>query len=198
MDESTDAWFKREVLIHEPMLMRFIARVWPRREEWADIRQEAYARVYEAARASRPHTPKAFLFSTTRHLMTDRLRRERIVSIYASGDSEFLDVLVDEMSPERLVSAREELARLARAFDRLPDTCRTVLWMRRVKDIPQKEVAASMGFAEKTIEKYLRMAVQKLADLMTDSPLQRVDRYRGTAEAAQSTGPFDADNRRRH
>lgn len=61
MAESLDTWFKREILSHEVILVRFIARVWPHRNEVADIRQEAYARVYEAARRSRPQTPKAFL-----------------------------------------------------------------------------------------------------------------------------------------
>jgi DNA-directed RNA polymerase specialized sigma24 family protein len=40
--------------------------------------------VYEAARHARPHAPKAFLFATARHLMADRIRRERIVSIRAN------------------------------------------------------------------------------------------------------------------
>jgi hypothetical protein len=59
MGEPLDTWFKREILSHEEILVRFIRRVWPRSSEVADIRQEAYARVYEAARESRPHAPKA-------------------------------------------------------------------------------------------------------------------------------------------
>ena len=97
---------------------------WPRRDEREDIRYEAYARVYEAAIKSRPTSPKAFLFTTTRNLMADRIRRERIVSVSAGGDSDYLDVLVDEISPEQRVGASQEMARLARAFDRLTPKCR--------------------------------------------------------------------------
>jgi RNA polymerase sigma-70 factor (ECF subfamily) len=79
MGEHLDTWFKREILSHEVILMRFISRVWPRRDEIADIRQETYARVYEAARESRAQSPKAFLFATARNLMADRIRRELIV-----------------------------------------------------------------------------------------------------------------------
>src|SRR5262249_44566589 len=129
MAEPLDTWFKREILCHEEILMRFLARVWPRRDELPDIRQECYARVYEAACKGRPSAPKAFLFATARHLMTDRIRRERIVSIHAGGDSEYLNVLVDEISPERSVMATSELARLARAFDRLTAKCREVVWL---------------------------------------------------------------------
>lgn len=163
MEESLESWFKREILSHEELLMRFLARVWPRRNELSDIRQEAYARVYEAALKARPQLPKAFLFATARHLMADRVRRERIVSIRAGGESDFLNVLVDEISPERRASAGEELTRLARAFDRLSDKCREVVWLRRVKELSQKEVAERLGLAEKTVEKHLRTGARLLA-----------------------------------
>lgn len=166
MEETLDNWFKREILTHEGILMRFLARVWSRRDELPDIRQEAYARVYEAAQKARPHAPKAFLFTTARHLMADRIRRERIVSIQAGGENEYLNVLVDEISPEQRVSANQELVRLARAFDRLSPNCREVIWLRRVKDLSQKEVAHRMGLAEKTIEKHLRQGARLLAHYM--------------------------------
>lgn len=171
MEEPLDTWFKREILSHEPILMRFLARAWPRSEEISDLRQEAYARVYEAAQKARPHNPKAFLFATTRHLMADRVRRERIVSIRAGGDGDFLNVLVDEISPEQRVAAHEELVRLARAFDRLSDRCREVVWLRRVRELPQKEVAMRLGLSEKTVEKHLRTAARLLAHYTRDSAL---------------------------
>jgi RNA polymerase sigma-70 factor (ECF subfamily) len=163
MEEHLDVWFKREVLTHEDILMRFLARVWPRRDELPDIRQEAYARVYEAALKGRPQAPKAFLFATARHLMADRIRRDRIVSITAGGENDYLNVLVDEISPEQRVGATQELVRLARAFDRLSPNCREVIWLRRVKELSQREVADRMGLAEKTIEKHLRLGVRRLA-----------------------------------
>jgi len=163
MEEPLEIWFKREILTHEEMLMRFLARVWPHRDELSDIRQEAYARVFEAALKGRPHAPKAFLFTTARHLMADRVRRERIVSIRAGGDTDFLNVLVDEISPERRASASEDLVRLARAFDRLTAKCREVVWLRRVKELSQKDVAEHLGLSEKTVEKHLRTGVRLLA-----------------------------------
>jgi RNA polymerase sigma-70 factor (ECF subfamily) len=162
--ESIDAWFTREVLVHEDILMRFLIRVWPRRDEITDIRQETYVRVYEAALRARPHSPKAFLFSTARHLMADRVRRERIVSIQAAGENEFLSVLVDELSPERRVESHQDLTRLARAFDRLPDRYRRVFWLRRVKQLSQKETADQLGLTGRTVEKYLRAGLQLLAE----------------------------------
>lgn len=171
VEEPLDTWFKFEILSHEAALMRFIARVWWRHDEVADIRQETYARVYEAARQSRPQAPKAFLFATARHLMADRIRRDRIVSIRAGGDSDYLNFLVDEISPERSVGVHQDLARLAWAFDRLPAKCREVVWLRRVKELSQKEVASRLGLMEKTIEKHLRTGARQLAHYMRDNAM---------------------------
>jgi RNA polymerase sigma-70 factor (ECF subfamily) len=166
MEEPFDNWFKREILGHEEILMRFLSRVWPHRDEIPDIRQEAYIRVYEAAQKARPQTPKAFLFATARHLMADRIRRERVVSIQAGGENDYLNVLIDEISPEQRVGAVQELARLSRAFDRLSGNCREVVWLRRVKELSQREVAERLGLAEKTVEKHLSTGARLLAQYM--------------------------------
>jgi RNA polymerase sigma-70 factor (ECF subfamily) len=164
MGESVDAWFVREVLAHEPALMRFLHRNWRDHDEVSDLRQEIYVRVYEAAARQLPDSPKSFLFATARNLLADRVRRQRIVSITAVGDLEQLNVLEDELDPDRWFSGREALARLARALDRLPDRCREVVWLRRVEDLPQKEIARRLGISEKTVEKHIAKGSRLMAD----------------------------------
>lgn len=164
MDDSLNHWFAREILAHEGALMRYLLRSWFRREEIHDLRQEIYVRIYEAAAKARPAMPKSFLFTTARHLMTDRLRRSRVVSIEAVGDMEALNVLIDEVSPERRMGARQELKRLTDAFDRLPARCREVVWLRRVEELSQKQVAARMGISEKTVEKQVAKGARLIAE----------------------------------
>lgn len=164
MDESLDAWFKREILVHEAALVRFLNR-WPNRDEVHDLRQEVYVRVYEAAAKARPATsPKTFLFQTARHLLIDRVRRSRVVSIEGVADLDVLNVLVDDVSPEQRVHARQELSLLARAFARLPPKCREVIWMRRVDQLSQREVAARLGITESSVEKHVIKGTRLLAD----------------------------------
>jgi RNA polymerase sigma factor (sigma-70 family) len=169
--EPLDTWFKCEIMCHERALMRFLARVWPRHDEVADIRQDAYARVFEAAQQMRPQAPKAFLFATARHLMADRIRRERIVPIRAVVENDYLSLLVDEISPEQRASAHQDLARLTWALGRLSAKCREVVWLRRVKELPQKQVADQLGLMEKTIEKHLRTGARQLARYMHEGTL---------------------------
>ncbi len=165
MPTEFDDWFVREVLVHERALAMFLQRSWPHRDEWHDLRQEVYARVYEAAGRARPDAPKAFLFATARHLMTDRLRRSRVVSIEPVGDFESSNVyLIDEVSPERWTGTRQALKRVVEALDRLPDRCREVVWLRRVEELPQKDVASRLGISEKTVEKHLAKGMRLIAD----------------------------------
>jgi len=166
MDEPLEQWFAREILSHEGALVRYLRQRWRDRDEVHDLRQEVYIRVYEAASRARPHSPKAFLFTTARHLLADRIRRERVVSIESRGDLEALDVMMDEISPERSAIANEELKRLARAYLRLPPRCREVVWLRRVEDLPQRKVAEQLDIAEGMVEKHLAKAMQRLADAL--------------------------------
>ncbi|MGH8214884.1 MAG: RNA polymerase sigma factor [Rhodanobacteraceae bacterium] len=164
MNEVLDAWFAREVLAHEGALMRFLHRNWRDHDEVVDLRQDIYVRVYKAAASRRPDSPKAFLFATARHLLADRIRRQRIVSITAVGDLEQLNVLTDELEPGRWLGGRDALERLGRAMDRLPDRCREVVWLRRVEDLPQKEIARRLGISEKTVEKHIAKGCRMMAN----------------------------------
>ncbi len=162
--DSLDTWFKREVLPHEAALLRYLRRIWRQSDEIGDLRQEIYARLYEAARKSRPHSAKAFLFSTARHLLADRVRRGRIVSIEAVGTSDALDVMVDELSPERRLSAWQELRRVTYALNCLPPKCREVIWLRKVDELSTKQVALHLGISERTVEGQILKGMRLLSE----------------------------------
>jgi RNA polymerase sigma factor (sigma-70 family) len=176
MLRGLDHWFATEVLPHEGLLQRYLLRVWRNPSEVADLIQEVYVRVYERARDQRPQQPKAFLFATARNLMTDHLRKSRVVSIDTVQEVDGIEALVDEISPERHLSARQDLGRLAQAFDSLSDKCRDVIWFRRVEGLSQRETAACMGLKEEAIESQLARGIRTLARAVfgaaneTDSP----------------------------
>ena len=166
MKDTLEDWFRREILPHEAALVRFLSRRRTSPMEVQDIRHDIYVRILEAAERQRPLTPKAFLFSVARHLLIDRARRERIVSIDLRADLDGLDLLIDDLSPERRATGREQLQRLTELLERLPARCREVVWMRRVEDLPQKEIARRLGIAEATVEKHLVRGVRMLADAL--------------------------------
>lgn len=168
MRDPLDDWFVREVLPHEPALLRYLARAWPNPADIQDIRHDAYVRILEAADRLRPTAPKSLLFTTARNLMIDRARRNRIVPIDLRADLDSLNVLVDEVTPERQAGIRQQLVNVTRAINRLPAKCREVLWLRRVENLSQKEIAARLGVGESTVEKHLARASRLLAELLSE------------------------------
>jgi len=164
---TTDAWFIHEVLPLEALLMQFLRRNWRNESDIADIRQEVYVRVYEAARKKIPDSPKPFVLTTARHLLINLVRRERIVPIEAIGDMDMLGVSSDEAGPDRTVIAREELRRLQTALDKLPPRCREAIVLRQVEGLSQRQIASRMGISEKTVERHLSIGVRALADMLT-------------------------------
>lgn len=168
MPDSLDDWFVREVLPHEAALLRYLARAWPNAADIQDIRHDAYVRILEAAHRLRPTAPKSLLFTTARNLMIDRARRNRIVPIDLREDVDALNVLMDEVTPERRVGIRQQLVQVTEAINRLPEKCREVLWLRRVEGLSQKEIAAKLGVSEGTVEKHLARAAQLLTDYLSE------------------------------
>jgi RNA polymerase sigma-70 factor (ECF subfamily) len=196
MTDTLDTWFETQILIHEDSLMRFLRRSWSNASELDDLRQEIYVRVYEAAAKALPHLPKSFLFTTARHLIIDRIRRGRVVSIEAVGgwgELDDLNVFIDEPSTETRASARQELQRLAVAFDGLPQRCREVLWLRRVEDLPQKEVARKLDISEGAVEKALARAVQLLTKTIFGGQADEKDKAESRYEHENRHGKRQSD-----
>jgi RNA polymerase sigma factor (sigma-70 family) len=164
VEERLNEWFVQNILVHERALMRFLARVWPDRSEVDDLRHEAYVKVLESAARSLPLSPRAFLFATLRHLMVDRVRRGKIVSIEFQEDLDSLNVLIDEASPERLVGARQDLWELARAFEELPPSCRDIMWMVKVEELTQRQIADRLNLTVRAVEKRIAVGLKLLRE----------------------------------
>ena|SRR5260221_1975756 len=164
MTADADFWFVQEVLPLEAALVRYLRRNWRDDSEIADLRQEVYARVYEKALTGIPAQAKPFVFMTARNLIIDRIRRLRVVSIEAVADIETLNVTADDLTPERIALAREELRRLQAALELLPPRCREVVGLRKIEGLSQREVGMRLGIAEDTVEHHLAKGMRALAD----------------------------------
>jgi RNA polymerase sigma factor (sigma-70 family) len=163
-DSELDRWFAVEILPHEAALTRYLRRVWRNSADIADLRQDVYVRVYESAVRGCPQQAKAFLFAIARNLLSDRMRHSRIISIDYTQDLDSLNVLVDEISPEQKLSARQELRRLALALSRLSERSREVIWLRRIEGLSQREAAERLGLMEATLAGYLSRGLRALAE----------------------------------
>src|SRR3989337_952591 len=111
-DVDLKGWFCREVLPLEPALPRFIRRNWRGEGDVPGLRQGVYERVLEGAARNLPLQPKAFVFTVARNHLINCAKRARIISFEVVADLESSTVAMDTMTPERHLSARDELRRV--------------------------------------------------------------------------------------
>lgn len=163
---EADAWFMREVLPLESILMLFLRQNWRNRAEIADLRQEVYMRVYEAALKEIPDQTKAFVLTTARNLLIDRVRKESVIPFEIVTDLEALGVASEQPGPERTILARDALRRLTWALDRLPPRCREAVVLRKIEGLSRREIASRMGIAEFTVNRHLTEGMRALADIL--------------------------------
>ena len=160
-----EAWFAREVLPLEAMLVQFLRHNWRDRSDIEDIRQEIYVRVCEAAERELPKSAKSFVFATARNLLVDLIRKENVVPIEAVADLESLGIEVDVPAPDRAVIAKDELRKLQDALDKLPPRHREAVVLGRIEGLTGREIAARMGIAETTASQHLKLGLHALTDL---------------------------------
>lgn len=168
--DKVSAWFVREVLPLEAILMHYLQHNWQNRADIADLRQDVYARVFEAAQKQLPDNAKRFLLATARNLLIDRVRHEQVVPIESAADLETLGVALDAPGPERIVMARDELRRLQAALDRLSPRCRQVVILARIEGFSRTEIAQRLGITEVTVSSYLTQGICALADILHGEP----------------------------
>jgi RNA polymerase sigma factor (sigma-70 family) len=168
--QALDDWFAREVLPLEPQLMQFLYHNWRNRSDVADLRQDVYVRVYEAAQKQIPVPAKPFVFAIARNLLVDRLRKAQVVPIEAVADVDALGFASDAPGPERSVAARDELRRLQGALERLPPRCREAFVLGRIQGLSRAEIAAHMGVSEDTVTEHLTKGMRALANILYGGP----------------------------
>lgn len=164
-EDSLRDWFCREVLPLEPALTRYLQRNWRRSAEVVDLRQDIYVRAYQAATVQPPLNTRAFLFAIARNHLIDVARRARIVSMNLVVELEATSM--DEFaSPERIVSARDELRLVRGWLERLPRRCRQVIELRRIHGMSQKETAEHLNVSVKAVEQQMAKGMRILANQM--------------------------------
>jgi RNA polymerase sigma-70 factor (ECF subfamily) len=169
-DDARLHWVASHILPLEPELrgwLRAHARTVTRADA-DDLIQEAYARLW-TANLQAVRQPRAYFYATVRNLLAERARRARIVPMERMGELEALRILSEEPGPERHASARQELERLLQAVSALPAQCRRAFELAKFESLSQRQIAAAMGIAEKTVEKHLAKALLRVGRAMRDT-----------------------------
>lgn len=166
IDDAVSAWFVREILPLEAILMHYLQSNWRNASEVPDLRQEIYVRVFEAAQEKIPDNPKRFLLTAARNLLIDLVRRKHVVPMETFGDLDMLGIASDAPGPDRLIIVQEQLHRLEAALAQLPPRTREAIELAYVEGLSCTEIAKRMGVAQPTASEFLTKGAIILADIL--------------------------------
>lgn len=128
-------------------------------EEAEDVTADIFARAWSRREKYDSHkgTPSTWLWAIARNLVTDRLRRRRLVQVELSTD---LPSSGDEPLAE--VSRQEEWGQVWRALTRLPSVDQEIIALRFGAGHTNRSIAALLGLSEANVAQRLRRALRKM------------------------------------
>lgn len=160
---DSSRWFAEQVQPHAGELRSWLRGKFPALTDADNVVQESLTRVWQAHEGGAVASPKALLFTTARNLALDELRRRRIATFEPVAEIADLPVYEDIPTAADQAAQNEELEVLTKAIQSLPDRCRQVLTLRKIYGLSQKEIAATLGIAEHTVEAQVATGMRKCA-----------------------------------
>jgi len=190
--------FARLVERWEEPIYRLCARMTGDPHRGEDLKQEAFARLFEKRREYRPGAKlSTWLWRIALNLCYDELRRrhrrgEESLESNGSGESAgaLREYLALEAAPDTHLAAREEGELVRRALLRLPEIYRSVLVLRHYENLKLREIADVLEIPDGTVNSRLAEGLAQLTRLLEP----QFGRQR--PESSQAQGGAAADARR--
>jgi RNA polymerase sigma factor (sigma-70 family) len=185
---SVDRWMLHQVLPHQHAYHALARRLTDNAEVARDIVQDVYAELLAGDGWRKARDPKAFVMRIVYCRSVDWVNRQSVVPIHPLPTYEGLAYA--DFGPDAFerMSGREELRTVLEILDELPKRCREVVTMRRIEELPPKEIARRLGINLTTVERHLARGVTMLADrLAVRGSLRRGRQEPSGTEAARNT-----------
>lgn len=142
---------------HGARLRRYFTRRAPRGEA-EDLVQDVFLHV-QAARLDRPIIEvERYLFTVAHNVLVSRARRLRAGSIDAQRTLWEFSEAAGGLSPERIVCARQDYARVMEIIEHLPPRTRMAFRLNRFEEMSYRAIAERMGITKDSVKELLRRA----------------------------------------
>jgi RNA polymerase sigma-70 factor (ECF subfamily) len=165
-DLEQTRWFAAEVQPHDSSLRAYLHGAFPSVGDVDDVVQESYLRIWKT-RAGHPiQSAKAFLFTVARRIALNIVRKKGNAPFVPLRDLGTLRVIEDKPSAADALCEQEKIDLLADAVMALPARCREIIILHKLQALPQKEVAARLGLAERTVESQTRIGVKRCLEFL--------------------------------
>lgn len=158
-----DQWFADQVFVYQAKHRAYAIRLTGDRDEAEDLVQEAYARLFRLTNWAEIANPHAFTMRVIHNGAVERFRKAQVVQLDQSLSLQAMEPVDEQPLPDRVAIARDDLRRMARHFENLPDRCREAVHLRKIENLSPREVAAKMEISVSTLEKHLSKGLRLLA-----------------------------------
>jgi RNA polymerase sigma factor (sigma-70 family) len=152
---------------HRLALYRYLKGVLQSREDASELLQETYLRLLR--QPAFEHVQKnasAYLFQIATNLVRDRFRQRMRNGTLALSQSlpEPMPESVDLASWPDLALQGEQLANIVvAALEELDSDVRVAVLLHRFRDLTHRQIATLMGVSERTIERYIKEGLLRIA-----------------------------------
>lgn len=147
---------------HNRALVRYLSARLRSEQEAKEVAQEAYVRLLQLPNPGKASILRAYLFRTAANLAIDRLRHRTVRDRVEKQTQviEGADIARQQHDdPVQLLVARERTEELLGFLLELPVKCQTVFSLHRFDGMPQRGVAAQLGFSERMVRRYVTYAM---------------------------------------
>jgi RNA polymerase sigma-70 factor, ECF subfamily len=154
-DEIAD-WYEQ----HSKSVLSFIILMVKDYQLAEDLTHDTFIKAYLYYDSFKHHSSeKTWLFSIAHNLTVDYLRKRKPVMVLKDM---FLLKKDDKPSPEEVFQIKEESYELYKALEKLKDTYRKVIVLRKIKGFSIEDTAVILGWSESKVKSTLFRAIPAL------------------------------------
>lgn len=193
--DRTAARVAKEILPHEGLIRNWLRRQWGSAVDVDDVIQEAYCRIAGLPSLDHISNLRSYFFRTVQAVAADTLRRAKVESIRRVTEIDWLNVIDEEPSADRVLEACQELDRVDGLLSRLTWTCRRVIELRRIEGLSQKDTARLLGISESVVENHIVRGLRSVLNAAAEGyPDAAADQDPSTERKVERVGKSHSRN----
>lgn len=147
---------------HLPLLRKYLRRRVPA-ADLDDVLQDVFLNIIRRADAAAIAHPKCYLFQAAQAALIDRHRRQTTRRLDCHCQLEEPHHPVDDMSPLRILLAKDEIRAVEDTLNQLPERTQEILVAIRVEGSSLKSLASRYNISTSAIEKHVTKAAKALS-----------------------------------
>ena len=137
-------------------------------DESQDVVHDAFVRLWRMRARVDKQTVEPLIYKIALNLAASRRRSKRVWR-WVSFDTIRAPSSADEPADDA-ISSRQELGRLRRAVERLPDDLRRVIMLCEYSELSYDEIAGIMSIPAGTVGSRRHSAIQRLRETLSEAP----------------------------